>query len=142
MVHAQRRRDPRITRTADLSATLRPAEEPARFGTLILNLSAGGMLIAGGGFGVGESIGIELAGPAFRVAGRAEVVRCTGQTTGLRIVSWQGSAHRPIGAMIAARLPVASGSLPSRASHRTTLSTRPPRRRRWSAATRSTRCRG
>jgi hypothetical protein len=106
----QRRRHPRLTRTGDLSATLRPAGQLARFHAPVVDLSEGGMLIAGGGLEVGESVGIELAGPYFRLAGRAEVVHCDGQKTGLRIVSWSGQAGRVICALIAARLPVTPGS--------------------------------
>ena len=104
------RRHPRLTLTGDLSATLRPAGQLARFHACVLDLSEGGMLIAGGGLEVGESVGIELAGPYFRLAGRAEVVHCNGQKTGLRIVSWSGQAGRVICALIAARLPVTPGS--------------------------------
>ena len=108
MVH--KRRHPRITGTGDLSATLRPAEQPAHFDALVLDLSERGMLIAGGGLEVGESVGIELAGPNFRLAGQAEVAHCNGRTTGLRIVSWSGPADRVICALIAARLPLTPGS--------------------------------
>jgi hypothetical protein len=108
------RRYPRLTRTGDLSATLRPAGQLARFHAPVLDLSERGMLIAGGGLEVGESVGIELAGPCFRLAGRAEVVHCNGQKTGLRIVSWSGQAGRVICALIAARLPVTLGSRSSR----------------------------
>jgi hypothetical protein len=70
----QRRRDPRLTRTGDLWATLRPAGQPARIHAPIIDLSKRGMLIGGGGLGVGDSLGIELEGPGFRLAGRAEVM--------------------------------------------------------------------
>ncbi len=100
---------PRIVATGDLLATLRPAGRSVQFAGRVLNLSAGGMLIAGRGFEVAESIGVELAGPDFRLAGQGQVVHCTSQTVGVRIVSWEGQAHRPIGAMIAARSRVAPG---------------------------------
>jgi hypothetical protein len=119
----QRRRHPRIARTGDLSATLRPAEQPARFGALVFDLSEGGMLIAGGGLEVGECIGIELTGPHFQLAGQAEVAHCTGRKTGLHIVSWAGPADRLICALIAARLPVA----PVSASRRMPLTAHQPR---------------
>ena len=104
-----RRRHPRITGTGDLSATLRPAQQPAHFGAPVLDLSERGILVAGNGFEVGESVGIELAGPNFRLAGQAEVLHCDGRTTELRIVSWSGPADRVIGALIAARVPVTQG---------------------------------
>jgi diguanylate cyclase (GGDEF)-like protein/PAS domain S-box-containing protein len=107
---AHRRRHPRIAETADLSATLRPAEQPAFFDGRVVDLSERGMLIAGGGLEVGQSVGIELAGPSFRLAGRAEVVHCNGRTTGLRVLSWSGPADRVICALIAARLRVTPGS--------------------------------
>ena len=100
-----KRRDPRITGTEDLSATLRPARQPAHFNAVVLDLSERVMLVAGGGLEVGESVGIELAGPDFRLAGQAEVLHCDSGTTGLRIVSWSGPADRVICALVAARLP-------------------------------------
>ena len=122
MVH--QRRHPRITGTGDLSATLRPAEQPARFDALVLDLSEGRMLIAGGEREVGDSVGIELAGPNFRLAGQAEVVHFNGRTTGLRIVRWSGPADRVSCALIAARLPVTPGSH-SRRLPRTTQQLKP-----------------
>ena len=104
-----RRRHPRTTGTGDLSATLRPAQRPAHFGAPVLELSERGILVAGNGFEVGESVGIELAGPNFRLAGQAEVLHCDDRTTGLRIVSWSGPADRVIGTLIAARVPVTPG---------------------------------
>ncbi len=106
----QRRRHPRITATGDLTATVRRADQPADFDALVLDLSERGALIAGGGLAVGESVGIEFTGPTFRLAGQAEVVHCTGHTTGLHIVSWSGPADRVICALIAARLAVRPGA--------------------------------
>ena len=75
---AQRRRHPRITRTADLSATLRPADQPARFGTLILDMS-GGRNVDRRWRPHGRRVDRDRTrGPDFRVAGKAEVVHCTG----------------------------------------------------------------
>jgi len=108
MIHL--RRHVCITDTGDLSATLRPAGQLAQFDASVLELSERGMLTAGGGFEVGESVGIELAGPHFRLAGRAEVVHCNGRKTGLRMVSWAGPADRVICALVAARLPGTRGS--------------------------------
>jgi len=102
---AVRRRDPRITGTGDLSATLRPARQPAHFNASVLDLSEQGILVLGGGLEVGESVGIEIAGPDFRLAGQAEVLHRDGHTTGLHIVSWSGPADRVIRALVAARLP-------------------------------------
>ncbi len=73
----QLRLDPRIAASGDLSATLRSAGRRVQVGGRVLNLSAGGMLIAGSGFMVGESIGVELAGPDFRLAGQGQVAHCT-----------------------------------------------------------------
>ena len=95
-----------------------------RFHAPVVDLSEGGMLVAGGGLEVGESVGVELAGPYFRLAGQAEVVHCDGQKTGLRIVSWSGQAGRVICALIAARLPVTLASR-SRLERHTTQQPRP-----------------
>jgi hypothetical protein len=99
----------RIVGTGDLLATLRPAGRRVQYAGRVLNLSAGGMLVAGSGFEVGESIGVELAGPDFRLAGQGQVVHCTSQTVGVRMMSWKGPAHRRVGAMIAARSRAAPG---------------------------------
>ncbi len=115
----QRRIYPRIVAPEDLLATLRPAGRSVQSAGQVLNLSTEGMLIAGRGFEVGESIGVELAGSDFRLAGQGQVVHCTSQTVGVRMVSWQGVAHRRIGAMIAARSRQRRASPPSRLTSHT-----------------------
>ncbi len=98
----QRRLHPRTAATGDLSATLRRAGRRVQIQAPVLNLSAGGLSIAGSGFAAGESVGVELAGPDFRFAGRGQVVHCTDSAVGVQIVSWDGSVHRAIDAVIAA----------------------------------------
>lgn len=102
---------PRTTQTQDLSATLRSAWH-APFVGRVLNLSAGGMLLATSDLEVGETSHFELAGPGFQFVGLAAVVHRTGQATGLRFLNWEGPAYRPLCVLIAARLrgPVAAQS--------------------------------
>ena len=98
-----RRRHPRISNTEDLSATLKCPGSISVAGR-VLNLSEGGMLVAGSGLDVGDTAGFQLAGLGFRHAGRARVTHNTDGALGVRFLSWQGPTHRPIGALIAARL--------------------------------------
>jgi hypothetical protein len=93
------RRHARISETRDLLAKLRPSGHPAHRGR-VLNLSEGGMLVVGGRLKVGQKTGFELSGPNFHYAGVAEVAHLTNGTTGLRFLSWQGHADRPIRSMI------------------------------------------
>ncbi len=109
---SQRRMHPRIAVTGGLAATLRHAGDPAPHAGCVLNVSAGGMLVAGSGFEVGESVGVELAGRDFRCAGQGQVAHCNGGAVGVRIASWEGSARRTIDAMIAARSRARSGLVP------------------------------
>jgi hypothetical protein len=99
---AYTRRHSRITQTEDLSATMRAAGRRCVVGR-VLNLSERGMLVASSGFEVDEATGFELAGPGFRFAGVAKVTHRSDRAMGLRILSWQGQANRPICALIAAR---------------------------------------
>jgi hypothetical protein len=93
------RRHRRIRDTQDLHATLQPIGRSPQGGG-VLNLSEGGMLVAGGGLSVGEQTGFELVGPSFHYAGVAEVAHLTAETTGLRFLSWQGHADRPVRSLI------------------------------------------
>ena len=101
------RRDPRITATGDLLATLGPAGRSTLLAAQVLNLSVGGMLVAGRGYEVGQPLAVELVGPGFRLAGRGQVAHCTDSTVGVHMVSWDGPAHRLIGAIVASRARVA-----------------------------------
>jgi hypothetical protein len=96
------RRHPRISDTGDLLAKLRSTRRTPQ-DTPVLNLSEGGMLVAGEDLAVGDRTGFELAGPSFHYAGVAEVAHLTNGTTGLRFLSWQGQADRPVRSLIAAR---------------------------------------
>ena len=107
MAHA--RRHPRTVQTEDLSATLRAARRTCVVGR-VLNLSEGGMLVAGRGLKVDETASLELARPDFRFAGVAKVAHRTDQAIGLQFLSWQGPAHRPICTLIAARVRAQLGS--------------------------------
>jgi hypothetical protein len=96
------RRHPRIRNTHDLHATLRPiGQSPQDCG--VLNLSEGGMLVAGCGLSVGAQAQFDLAGPSFHYAGVATVAHLTAETTGLRFLSWQGHVGRPIRSLIEQR---------------------------------------
>lgn len=100
---AHQRRHPRTSDTDDLLAALRAPGQSARFRP-VLNLSEGGMLIAGTELDVGEIATFEIAGPFFRYAGVAEVGHHTNGASGLRLLSWQGQADRPIRALITKRI--------------------------------------
>jgi hypothetical protein len=89
------RSDVRTNNTEDLSARLRAAGR--RSDTVrVLNLSEGGMLIAGGELEVGEVVSFEFAGPDFRSAGLAEVAHRTDEATGLRFTRWDTATERAI----------------------------------------------
>jgi hypothetical protein len=97
------RQHPRITYAQDLSATLRPSRRTCVSGR-VLNLSEGGMLVAGSDLDAGETTDFELVGFDFRFAGVAEVAHRTDVATGLRFLRWQGPADRRLRALIAARV--------------------------------------
>jgi hypothetical protein len=93
----------RTDATEDLSARLRDGER--RSHTLrVLNLSEGGMLIAGGELEVGDIVSFEFAGPDCRSTGLAEVAHRTDEATGLRFTRWDASADRAIHNLIAGRI--------------------------------------
>jgi hypothetical protein len=91
---------PRTTLTPDLSATLRSAWHTPFVGRM-LNLSAGGMLLADSDLEVGETTHFELAGPGLQFVDLAAVVHRTGHPTGLRFLNWEGPAYRPLCVLIA-----------------------------------------
>jgi PilZ domain len=98
------RRHLRMAETQDLSARLRSRgrDEAA---DRVLNLSEGGVLVAGGGLNVGEIVSFELSGPGeFRFAGRAAVAHSSNGATGLRFLGADTSADREIEDLIATRL--------------------------------------
>jgi hypothetical protein len=99
------RRHMRIADTQDLRARLRP---PSRYAANpVLNLSEGGMLVAGGERDVGEIVSFELSGPReFRFAGLAEVAHSSKRATGLRFLDADASAGGQIEDLIAARIRV------------------------------------
>lgn len=94
------RKSRRIRNTRELFASLRPAGENTHEGA-VLNLSEGGMLIAGDGLTVGEKADFELSGPSFHYAGVAEVAHLTAGATGLRFLSWQEHDDRPFRSLLA-----------------------------------------
>jgi hypothetical protein len=96
------RRHPRINDPQDFQAKLGPSG-PFPSVDRVLNLSEGGMLIAGNKLEVGHETAFELTGPSFHYAGVAEVVHLTNETTGLRFLSWQGHDNRPVRSLIAHR---------------------------------------
>lgn len=93
------REHPRFHPSFHLRAHLRPSGRAAAPGR-VLDLSAGGMLVTGSDLRVGERTGFELDGPDFHYAGVAEVAHLTGGTTGLRFLSWQGEADRPVRSLL------------------------------------------
>jgi hypothetical protein len=93
------RQHPRISDTGDLLAKLGSIGRSPQAGS-VLNLSEGGMLVAGSKLKVGQITGFELSGPNFHYAGVAEVAHLTNATTGLRFLSWQGQADRPVRSLI------------------------------------------
>jgi len=97
------RRHMRIADTQDLRARLRP---PSRYAAnRVLNLSEGGVLVAGGERDIGEIVSFELSGPQeFRFAGLAEVAHSTKTATGLRFLDADASARRQIEDLIATRI--------------------------------------
>jgi hypothetical protein len=93
------RQHPRISDTRDLLAKLGSIGRSPQ-DRRVLNLSEGGMLVAGSELNVGAVTGFELSGPNFHYAGVAEVAHLTTATTGLRFLSWQGQADRPVRSLI------------------------------------------
>jgi PilZ domain-containing protein len=99
-----RRRHLRIADTQDLLARLRfrGRHEAA---DRVLNLSEGGVLVAGGELDVGEIVSFELSGPReFRFAGLAAVAHSSNGATGLRFLNADASADREIEDLIATRM--------------------------------------
>ena len=97
------RNHPRTTDTQDVSIRLRSAAgRPST--RRVLNLSEGGMLIAGGRLEVGSTMSFELAAGDLHAAGVARVEHCTSDTTGLRFVEWEPSADRRIQELIIGRI--------------------------------------
>lgn len=97
------RQQQRITDTQDLTATLRSAGGSGAVHR-VLNLSEGGMLIAGSDPGLdnGELTSFELAARDFSAAGVAHIVHHTGQASGLRFLRWQGHGGSHVQALVAA----------------------------------------
>jgi len=90
------RRHVRVVGTQDLSARLR---SPGRHegADRVLNLSEGGVAIAGGELDVGAIVSFELSGPReFRFAGLAEVTHCSNRATGLRFLDADASSAREV----------------------------------------------
>ena len=101
---AHRHRSPRTTDTTDLSATVRLRGRSC-LNARIVNLSAGGMLVvARGAYPVAAIASVELDGPDFRYAGRAQVARRGDGALGMRFLSWDGLAERSVRSLVAARL--------------------------------------
>jgi hypothetical protein len=101
---AHRHRSPRTTDTTDLSATVRLRGRSC-LNARIVNLSASGMLVAArGAYPVAAIASVELDGPDFRYAGRAQVARRGDGVLGMRFLSWDGLAERSVRSLAAARL--------------------------------------
>ncbi|HUO71039.1 MAG TPA: hypothetical protein VMU39_09700 [Solirubrobacteraceae bacterium] len=97
------RNHPRTTDTLDLSIEMRTARRGASH-RRVLNLSEGGMLVAGGRLEVGSLTNFELEGGDFHAAGVAEVEHSTRDVTGLRFVRWDAPADRKIHELIVDRV--------------------------------------
>lgn len=93
----------RTNHTEDLSARLRDGGRRSDV-LRVLNLSEGGMLIAGGELEVGEVVSFEFAGPDCRSVGLAEVAHRTDEATGLRFTRWDSSMERAIRNLIVSRI--------------------------------------
>jgi len=97
------RRSPRTTDTQDLTARLLSAG--CHFAARrVLNLSEGGMLVAGGELDVGEMARFELIGPELRSVGVAQVAHRSPATTGLRFVQVDALAGRELRHMVDGRV--------------------------------------
>ena len=96
------RQYPRIADTSDLLASLRSIGRSEHVGR-VLNLSQGGMLVAGGELKIGEISGFELAGPGFRYAGIAEIAHRTNGALGLRFIWWRARADRSLRELVKQR---------------------------------------
>ena len=98
------RRHMRIADTQDLWARLRSR---GRYEAVdrVLNLSGGGVLVAGGELDVGEVVSFELSDAReFRFAGLAAVAHSSKRATGLRFLDADASADREIEDLIATRM--------------------------------------
>ena len=97
------RRSPRTSDTQDLTARLLSAG--CHFAARrVLNLSEGGMLVAGGELDIGEMARFELVGPELRSVGVAEVAHRSPATTGLRFVQVDGLAGRELRHLVKVRV--------------------------------------
>ena len=98
------RRHVRVADTQDLWARLR-SRGRYEAADRVLNLSEGGVAVAGGELDVGEIVSFELSGPReFRFAGLAEVAHSNNRATGLRFLDADASADREIEDLIATRI--------------------------------------
>jgi PilZ domain len=97
------RNHPRTTDTHDLAIRLRTGGrlQPKR---RVVNVSEGGVLIAGGGLEVGSRVPFELAAGSVEITGVAEVEHCTADTAGLRFLEFEASADRTIHLLIRERI--------------------------------------
>jgi hypothetical protein len=96
------RQHPRISDTADMQVSLRSPRKLLEF-RRVLNLSQGGMLLAGGGLPVDEIARFELKVRNYRFAGIARIAHSTGAGSGLRFLSWQGPVEGLLRTLIASR---------------------------------------
>jgi hypothetical protein len=98
------RRHMRIADTQDLRARLR-SRGRSEAADRVLNLSKGGLLVAGGELDVGEIVSFELSGPReFRFAGLAAVAHSSNRGTGLRFLDVGASVDREIEDLIAIKI--------------------------------------
>ena len=97
------RRSPRTTDTQDLTARLLSAG--CHFAARrVLNLSEGGMLVAGGELDVGDTARFELIGPEVRSVGVAQVAHRSPAATGLRFVQVDALAGRELRHLVDGRI--------------------------------------
>jgi EAL and modified HD-GYP domain-containing signal transduction protein len=75
--------------------TLRPSRRP-RIITPILQLSRLGMVVAECDLKIGEKLGFELTGPGLSYSGIATVAHQGPGATELRVLNWDGQAHRAV----------------------------------------------
>jgi hypothetical protein len=97
-----KRQHPRTTDTKDL--WIRRRSSRPLFPHRVLNLSDGGLLMAGYELAVGDSGSFELVAPGFRSVCTGTATHRTGGATGLRFVGWEGEARERVHDLTNARI--------------------------------------
>lgn len=96
------RQHPRTTDTRDLWVRLRSSRP--LFPHRVLNLSDGGLLIAGNELPIGAGAGFELVAPGFRSVCVGRATHHSGGATGLRFTGWEGDAEQRVHDLVTDRI--------------------------------------